>query len=86
MRRTQVYLEESERRLLHLLSQKEHTSFSELIRRAIKKTYFRADRDRDMEKVVNSIAGIWAKRRDLGSTNSYIRSLRKGKRLGRFYG
>ena len=86
MHRTQVYLKESERRMLHLISQKEHASLSELIRRAIEKTYLKKSRDKDLEKAVDLIAGLWAERTNLGSTDSYVRSLRKGRRLRRFYG
>ena len=86
MHRTQVLLQESERRALHLVSQKEHVSVSELVRRAIQKVYFKEVKDRDVEKAIDSIAGMWAERTDLGSTDTYVRSLRCGKRLTRFYG
>ena len=86
MRRTQVYLKESERRMLHLISQEENVSFSELIRRAIEKAYLGRAGDRNLEKAVDSISGIWAKRDDIGQTDSYVRSIRRGKRLTRFYG
>ena len=86
MHRTQVLLKESERRVLHLISQKEHASLSELIRRAIEKVYLKEAEDRNLENAIDSIAGIWAERTDLGSTDSYIRSLRRGERLARFYG
>ena len=76
MHRTQVYLKETERRILHLISQKEHTSLSELIRRAIEKVYLKEAEDRSLEKAIDLIAGIWTKRRDLGSTDGYIRLLR----------
>ena len=86
MHRTQVYLKESERRILHLISQKEHVSLSELIRRAIENTYFGKVKERNLEKAIDNIAGIWAGRDDIGSTENYIRSLRKGKRLKGLYG
>ena len=86
MHRTQVLLKESERRVLHLISQKEHASLSELIRRSIEKVYFKEVKDRNLEKAIDSIAGIWAKRTELGSTERYVRSLRKGERLAKFYG
>ena len=86
MHRTQVLLKESERRLLHLISQKEHLSLSELIRRAIEKTYFKKSRDKNLEKAVDLIAGMWVERTDLGSTDSYVRSLRRDRRLRGFYG
>ena len=59
-----------------MISQKEHISLSELIRRAIEKVYCEEAKDTNMEKAIDSIAGIWAERTDLGSTDSYIRSLR----------
>jgi hypothetical protein len=86
MHRTQVYLKESERRILHLISQQEHVSLSDPIRRAIEQASERTGKERNLEKAVDSIAGIWAGRDDIGSTENYIRSLRKGKRLKRLYG
>ncbi len=86
MHRTQVYLEESERRMLHLMSQKENVSLSELVRRAIEKAYLGKAKDMNLESAVDAISGLWAERADIDSTGRYVRSLRRGDRLGRFYG
>ncbi len=79
-----MYLKESERRMLHLISQRESISLSELIRRAIEKTYFKKTRDKNLPRAIREIAGIWQGRTDLGSTEAYVRSLRRGRRLKEF--
>ncbi len=86
MHRTQIYLKDSERRMLHLISQREHVSLSELIRRAIQKTYCGKGRDGDVERAVDRRAGMWAGREDMPSTRSHVRSLRRGKRLEKLHG
>jgi len=81
MRRTQLYLPENLWKLLHLRSRERGTTVSELVREAIGDKYgeSRAGRQQAMQALV----GLWRDRRDLPGTQTYVRGLRKGKRLKR---
>ena len=81
MKRTQLYLQESIWKTLHLRSRQQGTSISELVRQAVREKYgnFPANRKDAMQALV----GLRKNRRDLPDTATYVRKLRKGKRLRR---
>lgn len=76
MIRTQIYLDEQERRLLEHESEKTGASQSELIRRAVRATY-RLELTRE-EKLaaLKRAAGIWADRQFTGA--EYVEAIRGG--------
>lgn len=83
MKRTQLYLDEEEYGVLEVLARQRRKSVSELVREAIRVTYFRR-RSLDPEKVLEETRGLWKDHQDLGRTEDYVRRLRKGRRLDRF--
>lgn len=82
MRRTQILLPDDQWKELYTISRKQSTSVAELVRRAIAQVYPVRRRAR-FEKSLDAVTGMWRDRRDLGSTESYVRSLRQGNRLER---
>lgn len=83
MKRTQIYLTVEQWRELALKSKKEHKSIAELIREAVSKVYL-TKRKADFEQALDAVTGVWANRTDIGSTEEYVRNLRKDSRLKRF--
>ncbi|HLN01785.1 MAG TPA: CopG family transcriptional regulator [Bryobacteraceae bacterium] len=81
MKRTQLYLEEHVWKVLQILSRQSGTSISDLVRQAVRERYVGEKTNR--EHVLKSVVGLWKDRRDLPGTESYVRSLRQGKRLER---
>ncbi len=81
MKRTQLYLDEDIWKVLHIRSRQSGTSVSELVRQAVRDKYgiSLAKRRQAMQAVV----GMWKDRTDLPDTETYIRQLRKGRRLRR---
>jgi hypothetical protein len=82
MRRTQLYLDEKDWKLLHVLARSLRTSVSELVRTAVHEKYFDKERRR---QAMLGIVGLWKDRTDLPDTETYVRSLRKGNRLERVW-
>ena len=85
MKRSQVYLLNSQWQKLITLSKQEGESVAELIRTAIDKVYTKKN-DVDFESALRKGFGIWKKRTDIGSTDNYVRMLRADKRINRIYG
>ena len=81
MRRTQLYLEESAWKALHILARQSGSTVSELVRRAVREKYLSSPENR--AQVFRSVVGLWKDRSDLPDTDVYVRSLRKGRRLER---
>ena len=81
MRRTQLYLEDDLWKTLHVQADQLGTTVSELARQALRQKYSEpaASRRAAMEAVI----GIWKDRDDFGTTERYIRQLRKGGRRRR---
>jgi Arc/MetJ-type ribon-helix-helix transcriptional regulator len=76
MTRTQIYLDEQERRLLEQESEKTGASQSELIRRAIRSTYhLELTREEKLQALQRS-AGIWKDRQFTGA--EYVDAIRGG--------
>jgi hypothetical protein len=81
VRRTQLYLDEELWRALHVRARKEKTTVSNLVRRAVRDRYI-GNKD-ERRAAMEAIVGLWKNRNDLPDTETYIRSLRGGKRLKR---
>ncbi len=79
MKRVNLYLSEKEIVGLSSVSVHEKTSVSALVRRAIHQTYFE-NKKADFSGAVRKVAGIWTKRKDIGSTEAYVRKLRADRR------
>ncbi|MBI2341006.1 MAG: hypothetical protein HYU99_11680 [Deltaproteobacteria bacterium] len=84
MKRTQLYIDDSQFQLLFSISREKKTTVSDLVRRALDKVYGRRRRKRDFIKALNASFGIWKNRTDLPPTDEYVRSLRKDTRWKRF--
>jgi len=83
LKRTQIYLTMEQWRDLQIQGKKEHKSVAELIREAIDKVY-RSKKESNFKTALRKVAGIWADRTDIGSSEEYVREIRKGRRLKRF--
>ncbi len=81
MKRTQLYLHEDIWKALHIRSRQQRTSISELVRQAVRDKYGSSAASR--KEAMQAIVGLWKDRKDLPDTESYVRRLRKGKRLRR---
>jgi hypothetical protein len=81
MKRTQLYLNEDIWKTLHIRSRQQGTSISHLVRQAIREKYGRSPTNR--RQAMQALVGIWKDREDLADSTTYVRRLRKGKRLRR---
>jgi Ribbon-helix-helix protein, copG family len=81
MRRTQLYLNEDIWKALHIRSRQQGSSISELVRQAVREKYGSSPAVR--RQAMQALVGIWKDRRDLPDSETYVRRLRKGKRLAR---
>ena len=81
MRRTQLYLDEELWKVLRVRARESGSTVSELVRQAVRQVFVGSAKNR--ERVLRSVVGVWSVRTDLGSTETYIRKLRKGSRLER---
>lgn len=84
MKRTQLYIDDSQFQLLSHISREKKTTVSDLVRRAVEKVYGRRRGKRDFVKALEASFGIWRERADLPSTDEYVRRLRKDTRAERF--
>lgn len=81
MKRTQLYLHEDTWKALHIRSRQQGTTISELVRQAVRDKYGSSPAGR--RQAMQSLVGLWRNRKDLPDSESYVRRLRKGKRLRR---
>jgi hypothetical protein len=81
VRRTQLYLDEQLWESLHARAHAEKTTISELVREAVRERFMG-----NREKRIAAMKAVIGIRRNRGrlSTESQIRSLRRGKRLNQF--
>jgi len=84
MKRTQLYLDEDIWKVLHIRSHQSGTSISELVRQAVRDKYGISPAKR--REAMQAWVGIWKDRKDLPSTEAYVRQLRKGGRRRRRLG
>lgn len=81
MKRTQLYLNADLWKALHVRSQQQGTSISELVRQAVRDKYGSSPASR--RQAMQALVGIWKDRKDLPDATAYVRRLRKGNRLKR---
>ena len=81
VRRTQLYLDDDLWRELHARAKTAKTTISELVREAVRERY--AGNFEERKKAMRDVVGIWRDRKDIGSAEAYVRTLRKGTRLDR---
>ena len=81
MKRTELYLHENIWKTLHVRSRQQGTSISELVRQAVREKYGNSPASR--KEAMQALVGLRKHRRDLPQSDSYVRKLRKGKRLRR---
>jgi hypothetical protein len=81
MKRTQLYLQENIWKTLHVRSRQQGTSISELVRQAVGEKYGNSPANR--REAMQGLVGLRKHRQDLPDTTTYVRKLRKGKRLRR---
>ncbi len=80
--RTQLYLDEAIHARLTTLARRQGRTLSELVRDALARTY--GDRGADERlSTLRAVEGIWKDRVDLGSTEDYVRRLRRDTRRSR---
>ena len=82
MKRTQLYIEDDVFRVLRRISKEKTVSISELVRAAVKKVYA-LEKPEHADDVLREAAGIWKDRKDLRSTEQYVRGMRKDTRRER---
>lgn len=86
MRRTQIYLDDRQRRKLDGVARRTRRTVSELIRDAIDAQYGATPREDFLDALTSGAFGVWKERRDLGSTNRFVRTVRRGRRIDRMAG
>jgi hypothetical protein len=81
MKRTQLYLPDSTWKTLDIRARQSGTSISELVRQAVGEKYGESPASR--RQVMMAVVGICKDRKNLPDSITYVRQLRKGKRLRR---
>jgi hypothetical protein len=81
MRRTQLYLDDDIWKALHVQSRQRRTSISDLVRQAVRERYGSSPANR--RQAMMALVGMWKDRDDLPDATTYLRRLRRGKRLKR---
>jgi hypothetical protein len=81
VKRTQLYLDDDLWETLHIVARQSRSTVSELVRKAIREKYV-GDAATRKETLLSAI-GLWGNRTDLPNSQTYVRNLRKGKRLKR---
>ncbi|MEK7406600.1 MAG: CopG family transcriptional regulator [Acidobacteriota bacterium] len=81
MKRTQLYLPEDDCKLLEMLARQSRSSVSELVRQAVREKY--CARASNRREIFQSVVGLWRNRQDLPDAQTYVRALRRGRRLER---
>ena len=85
MKRTQLYLDEDMARLLAAESRRRATTVSALVRDAVVREYGRRSGE-DRSAIIERLAGAWADRTDIGSSEEMVRRLRRSTRAERWRG
>ena len=86
MRRTQIYLDDHQRRKLDHVAKRTNRTVSDLIREAIDARYAASPREDFLEALRAGAFGVWKARKDLGQTGAYVRRQRRGNRIDRIAG
>jgi hypothetical protein len=86
MRRTQIYLDDRQRRKLDQVAKRTSRTVSDLIREAIDTRYAASPKEDFLDALRAGTFGVWKKRPDLRDTETYVRRLRRGSRIDRMAG
>lgn len=78
--RTQIYLDDGQRRVLGRVARRTRRTVSELIRGAIDERY-PTPKEEFLEALRAGVFGVWKERSDFGRTDNYLRQLRRGNRV-----
>ena len=81
MRRTQIYLDDRQRRKLDRVAKRTRRTVSDLIREAIDARYAATPREDFLDALRTGAFGVWKERDDLGRTDAYVRRQRSGSRI-----
>lgn len=81
MRRTQIYLDDRQRRKLDRVARRTRRTVSDLIREAIDARYAATPREDFLDALRTGAFGVWKERNDLGRTDAYVRRQRRGSRI-----
>jgi len=82
MVRTQLYLDVRMHRRLRELAERQGRTVSDLVREAVGRA-FGSDQADERLNTLEGISGLWRDRKDLGSTDGYVRRLRRDTRRSR---
>lgn len=74
MKRTQVYLQESQKKELGLLAEQKGKSLAELVREAV--DMYIVDNRRSADKYILQTSGLWKSRDDIPDSVEYVNGLR----------
>jgi predicted DNA-binding protein len=85
-RRTQIYLDDRQRRKLDQVAKRTRRTVSELIREAIDARYAATPKEDFLASLRAGAFGVWKERPDLGPTSTYVRRVRRGKRIEKLAG
>lgn len=83
MRRTQIYLDDGQRRRLDRVARQTRRTVSDLIREAIDARYATAPERNFVDALRAGAFSVWKDRADIDSTDAHLRRLRQGERLDR---
>lgn len=86
MRRTQIYLDDRQRRKLDRVAKRTRRTISDLIREAIDARYGATPKEDFIQGLKTGAFGVWKDRSDLGSTDGYVSNLRRGRRVDQLAG
>ena len=79
MVRTQLFLDEELHARIKTLARKQGRTVSDLVREALRHA-FGSGRLEEEARTLEAIFGLWRDRKDIGSTDEYVRRLRRGTR------
>ncbi|HEY3216773.1 MAG TPA: CopG family transcriptional regulator [Candidatus Eisenbacteria bacterium] len=82
MVRTQLFLDEDLHARLRALARRQGRTVSALVRDALARAFGGGTQD-ERARTLEGIFGLWRDRKDLGSTDAYVRRLRRGTRRRR---
>jgi hypothetical protein len=83
MRRTQIYLDDRQRRKLDQVAKRTRRTVSDLIREAIDARYAVTAESDFLDALRAGTFGTWKLRPDLGPTDTYVRRRRRGGPINR---
>ncbi|MDN5302729.1 MAG: hypothetical protein PWQ60_2243 [Thermoanaerobacteraceae bacterium] len=76
MKRTQLYLEDSQKKILEKIAEQRNTSMGEVIREAINK-YIAENQIGSAIDALKKTQGLWKDRHDIKDSDGWVNNLRK---------